>query len=132
MWGRKLRKLVAAHDEGRIAPQSVARFLAQTNKRVADIESRTVGERCVVAWRFQKGGGADQFFRGAEREDSSTYIGIPTISGGMDMNAIFATWCPFIVPQFKAMLAGLPHVSNVDAVNAELAKLPETPDDTLE
>jgi hypothetical protein len=129
-WVRELLRAVTAHDAGRISPQKVASALAHVNHQVAK-EVTTVGQRCIVAWRFQKGGGGQEFFTREEREVSSSFVWLPTIAQGQDVTALVQVVMPFTIPILAASLRGETKEMDTEAINAELAKLPLAPDDRL-
>jgi hypothetical protein len=56
---------------------------------------------------------------------------IPMITRGMDWNAVSEVTLPFTMRQFDALLAGQPFPNFHAEMNAALAALPETPDETL-
>jgi hypothetical protein len=69
---RDLLRLVRAAERRRVSPPSVADHFARLNHDVATID-RTVGPRCIVAWRFSRhggrgGGGGHHFYTGTSRE----------------------------------------------------------------
>jgi hypothetical protein len=127
-WMRDLLRLIKAHDAGRITAQSVAMAFAKLNNQIARIES-TVGPRCIVAWKFQKGGGAHEFFDGAQREFNSSFVFVPIIARGMDLGSLVKAVAPIRLP---ALLRGEPMEVDEAAMNAALAKLPGGPDDRLD
>lgn len=133
-WMRRLLRIVNAHDRGLISPRSVADQLAAINSDVS-IADTSVGLRCIVAWRYRKGGitnggGAHQFYAGTTRDRSSTSL--PTIGNGMDITAITDVIAGPTMKRLEAMLRG-EAVPEMDAteINAALAKIPETPDEDL-
>lgn len=130
-WARDLRKMVAVHDQGRISPLTVATALARLNSRVAKVEP-TVGSRCIVSWRLKNGGGGYQFFDGARREASSG--GLPSIVQGLDIQALSEILGSYAYSAFDAWRRGEAKKFELDmeAIGAEVAQLPDTPDDTLE
>ena len=129
-WMRDILRLIKAHDAGRITPQPVAAALANLNHRVAGVEP-TVGRRCIVAWRFQKGGGAQEFFDGGQREISSSFVWLPINAHGMDVTSLLKVMAPFTITRLDALRRGEAIEMDTEAINTELAKLPDTPDDKL-
>ena len=135
-WQRDLLRVVSANERGKISLLAVADHLARLNARVHQaMLDKSVGSRCVVAWRFRKGGfhnggGGHQFYTGLERETSCAFL--PTISTGMDMVAVGEVFMTHSINTIKALLAGeaAPKLDK-DAINAALAGLPHLPDETL-
>lgn len=125
---RGLLRLIAAHDSGRISPNAVAREFAKINDEVARHDP-TVSDRCVVAWRFREGGGGLEFFSGTEIEQQSSLTWIPSIARGMDLTGVIRTTVPFT--HIAEFVGEQQREFDVDVLNAELAKLPDGPDDSL-
>lgn len=134
-WDRKLLRILTAYEGGRISLSAVANAFAQLNNQVADKESKvkepTVGKRCIVAWRFQEGGGGHAFFDGTQQETDSFGTVIPTIGRGWDINAIVKAILPLTMPSLDGIIRGEIIESDRKLINAELAKLPHEPDDKL-
>jgi hypothetical protein len=135
-WMRSLLRVVRANDRGQISPLAVADHLASLNNEVhLGISDRSVGPRCIVAWRHRKGGvhnggGAQQFYTNENRDNSSSDL--PIIGCGMDIRALFRVSIPRWMKTFEAMRAGEPvPQANSDEINAELARLPDKPDENL-
>ena len=137
-WIRSLLDLVNANDRGKVTPYVVADFLAKLNNDVyLGIGDKSVGPRCIVAWRYRKngvhkGGGGHQFYDGGSREKNSPSL--PSILNGIDFMALTGVIFPRAAQHLKEMLKsgtdeGL--VDDTDEINAELAKLPEKPDETF-
>jgi hypothetical protein len=133
-WRRHVLRLVKAYDRGRVTAETVADALAEINYRVSQKE-RTVGPKCIVAWRNRKGGvlnsgGAHQSYTGKDRDQKIPLL--PTIGTGMDIGGIVGVMMPHLHKQMEAMLAGKTGVQwDSDAIAAEVAKLPDTPDEKL-
>ena len=135
-WRRHVLGLVNAYDRHRITAKTVADALAAVNHRVSlALADGTVGPKCIVAWRnrrtgVHKDGGGHQAFTGTAR-DQDTHS-LPTISNGMDTHAILAALMPHSRKHLAALLAGNADAQlDTDAANADLAQLPETPDEKL-
>jgi hypothetical protein len=135
-WMRRLLRVVRANDRGQISPLAVADHLASLNNEVhLGISDRSVGPRCIVAWRHRRGGvhnggGAQQFYTGTSRDDSSASL--PIIGNGMDIQALTSFMMPRMMERFAAMRAGEPTSEwNEEELNAELARLPDKPDENL-
>ena len=127
-WVRTFLKILAAHDAGRIAPQAVASYLARVNYQVST-RDKSVGPRCIVAWRFKKGGGGQIPFSGLQRE---VFESLPTMACGHDVLAMARVIQHHVSERFAAMRRGESNeLLDNEAMNAELAKLPNRPDDTL-
>lgn len=135
-WIRELLRLVRACDSKRVSPLMVADHLAKINEVAhRNTADGTVGPRCIVGWRHNKlgvhkGGGGHQFYDGTRRTDDSGAL--PNIGNGMDIPALVQAMMPHFMVQMKELLAGRP-ASELDVakVNADLAKLPEHPDESL-
>lgn len=130
-WTRSLLRLVKANDRGNISPITVADHLAALNNEVhLALSDKSVGPRCIVAWRFRKGGGGQQFYTGTQRDSISSSL--PTISRGMDISALLAVVGPQMKGMIDAMLADeVPQELDKDEINASLACLPSEPDEKL-
>ena len=134
-WRRELLRLARACDRGKVSPHAVADSLAAINFRVHHSEP-TVGPRCVVVWRHRKqgvhkGGGAHQFYNGVAREHDGPDGQLPTIANGGDISALLRVIMPQMMEQMLAFRDGKPLEIDKDKMNAELAKLPDTPDERL-
>jgi hypothetical protein len=135
-WMRPLLRVVRASDRGHVSPYVVADHLARLNYEVhRHIPDKSVGPSCIVAWRHRKGGvhkggGASQFYIGAARDARSS--GLPIIGCGQDLRALFDFLTPRVMKQFEAMRTGQPPLElDTDEMNAELARLPDKPDEDL-
>jgi hypothetical protein len=135
MWQRDLLRLVKSHDRGRISPQVVADYLARINYRAhLSTPDKTVGPRCIVAWRYREGGrlkrnSGHQFYTGLSK-DSET-ASLPWIMNGADIHALVSTMWAHTPELMDKVRAGESVASLYEAMNAELAQLPETPDEKL-
>jgi hypothetical protein len=135
-WMRRLLRMAKAHDCGQVPAHAVADQLASLNNEVhLGMSDGSVGPRCIVAWRHRKGGvhksgGADQFYTGTIRDNSSSEL--PIIGSGMDIRALLRVSMPRMMKAVEAMRAGEPPPEwNKDEINAELARLPDKPDENL-
>ncbi len=137
---RSLLNMVRANDRGKVSPHAVADLLANLNSKVHDgIRDKSVGSHCIVAWRHKKGGGGHQLYTGTTtgtttvttRDASSPCL--PTIAREFDVKALMNL--PHITKTFemlKARRAGQPaNELSKDEINAELARLPNKPDENL-
>jgi hypothetical protein len=127
---------VAAHDRGRITARTVADAFAALNQRVSgSLRDDTVGPQCIVAWRHRKkgihkGGGGHQGYTGTARDQNNPPL--PTIGAGTDIRALVEAMMPHFVKQFEGWRTGTASAElDPEAVNADLANLPDTPDEQL-
>jgi hypothetical protein len=87
-WQRSLLRVIRANDRGKISALAVADHLASLNNEVS-LAIKSVGPRCIVAWRYRKGGGAQngggghQFYTGTRRDEISPAL--PIIAGGWNI-----------------------------------------------
>ena len=135
-WIRELLRLVRACDRKQVSPYAVADYLAGLNHRThLNTTDGTVGPRCIVAWRHSKlgvhrGGGGHQFYDGLVRTRDSASL--PTIGNGMDIQSLVHAIMPRMLEQMAAIRDGRPQKEiDTAALNAELAKLPDKPDEDL-
>jgi hypothetical protein len=133
-WMRNLLRVVRANERGNASARAVADHLATRNSGVAATD-QLVGPRCIVAWRYRKGGvknggGGQAYYTGLKQDGSSPSL--PTIANGMDVRALVEAMMPRFMRDMETMLAGKPAPEwDRDEVNAELARLPHGPDETL-
>lgn len=135
-WIRRLLTLVRASDRKQISPHVVADYLSTLNHAThVNTADGSVGPRCIVAWRHRKtgahgGGGAHQFYDSLKRVPDSGALA--TIANGMDVQALVRATMPHTLAQMNALMEGqAPPELDVAALNAELARLPEHPDEHL-
>ncbi|MBI5060069.1 hypothetical protein HZB60_09865 [candidate division KSB1 bacterium] len=135
-WIRKLLRVVKANDCGQLSANTVAAHLAILNNEVYfGVRDGSVGPRCIVAWRHRKNGvhkgrGGYQSYTGAERDAISPSL--PTIANGMNVSTLAKVMMPRTMKMFEAMRGGEPAKDlDKDEINAELARLPDKPDETL-
>lgn len=135
-WIRGLLRVVRANDRGQVSRLAVADHLASLNYGVhLGISDESVGPRCIVAWRHRKGGvhnggGGHQCY--TDRTRDASLPSLPTIANGMDVQALTSLMIPRMTKMLEAVLAGQPAKElNKDEINAELARLPDKPDETL-
>ena len=135
-WMRDLLRILTAYDREQLSATAVADHFAALNYEVhRNLESQTVGPRCIVAWRNGKdgpgrGGGGQHYYTNTTREPSSPSL--PTIANGMDVRALAETMMPQFIRNAEAVAAGQPPTElNKDQINAELARLPDKPDENL-
>jgi hypothetical protein len=94
-----------------------------------------VGPRCIVVLRNRDGsshkwGSRHEFYSGTTR-DATTPV-LPHIGNGLDWGAIARVMMPHTVKMFQRWKEGKqPPELNDDAMNAELALLPDKPDEDL-
>jgi hypothetical protein len=134
-WARELVSLVDGHDRGQVSAREVATYLAMINHRVhtqlEEAGDRTVGSRCIVSYRFRQGGGGQEVFDGLTREENPA-VRLPTVSVGMDINNLADVALPHMIKMFEAYRRGETAEIDKDAMNADLARMPHWPDDTLD
>jgi hypothetical protein len=136
LWRRPLLRLVKAFDRRLVAAQTVADALAALNLRVSQsLADRTVGPRCIVAWRnrrtgVHRGGGGHQTYTGLTRDSNTPSL--PSIGNGLDIHALVQVFMPHTMKQLDAIRDGTsaPEL-DTEALNAGLAQLPEGPDENL-
>ncbi|WP_162918246.1 hypothetical protein [Taklimakanibacter deserti] len=134
-WRRPLLRLVRSYDKGKVHARTVADQLAKLNDEVHNgTPDGTVGPRCVVVWRnrvdgIYQGGGGHQFFISGKREREKPPL--PSISCGMDVEAVFNALLPHMKEHLSAALKGKPTAVDEAQIHADLAKLPDKPDERL-
>jgi hypothetical protein len=135
-WIRELLRMVRAHDRGQISSDTLAAHLASLNYEVhRGLPDESVGPSCIVAWRHRKegvhkGGGGHWSFTGTTRDSGTPFL--PTIVTGTDINAVIELMMLHVAKTFKSMReSGAPYELNKDEINAELARLPDKPDEKL-
>jgi hypothetical protein len=138
-WIRPLLRMVKANDRGQVSTNTLAAHFASLNNEVhKGIQDRSVGPRCIVAWRhrkhgLQKGGGGHQFFTGSARDRNCPSL--PTIAIGMDVHAICEVLMRHFMKDVEGMRTRCPAAeSDTDelyGLNAELARLPGHPNEDL-
>lgn len=135
-WIRPMLRLVGAYERGQVTARALSDHLAKLNLNVhRHIADGTVGPSCIVAWRNRKsghykGGGGHQSYTDGLRDANSPSL--PTIANGMDINALVGVMMPRMMKSFEAMRAGEPAKEfDKDELNAELARLPDKPDEQL-
>jgi len=133
-WSRKALRLVRAFDRKKISAESVAAYLSELNHEVhLNTKDGSVGPRCIVAWRCRRGahreGGGQTYFTGTTQDRSMPSL--PTIANGMDISAIVNALKPIWVKHFVATRNGGEQKLNDDEIKAQLAKVPDEPDETL-
>jgi hypothetical protein len=139
-WTAPLLRLVRAHDRGQLSALAVATHLAKLNYEVhSELEKKgdkTVGPRCVVAWKHRPGGvhkqdgGAYQFFAGGAPD----YEGpdhVPILDNGFDTRAMIDALAPEALAMFESMRTGEPPSYPAETASERLARIPTKPDDTL-
>jgi hypothetical protein len=138
-WVRDTLETIRRMDRKQVPPEAVAAKFAAINADVSKRDSEgkrysTVGESCIVAWRFRKngihggGGGHQAFNRTAEA--ASTGL-VPTIARGGDIAAlanVFSQQCRVaIARQGNVVLSD----DDLKIVDDAVAKLPNAPDERL-
>jgi hypothetical protein len=135
-WIRPLLRLVSAYERGQIAPVTLSDFLSELNfNSHLGTEDESVGPKSIVVWRNRKegrfkGGGGHQYYEGRNRTDVTGAL--PLITQGTDLNKIIEVIMPRTLAMFDTLRAGgEPEEFDKDEINAELAKLPNEPDEQL-
>jgi len=130
-WQRPLLRAAGAYERGQVTSRAVSDYLARLNLDVhRHIADRTVGPSCIVAWRNREGGGGHQFYTDGLLDPNNRLL--PTIANGMDISAIVGVLLPTTLKSLEAMLAGESAKDfDKDKLNAELARLPDTPNEQL-
>ena len=125
-----------AYDCEQFSAIAVADHFAALNYEVScGLQDKTVGPRCIVAWRNRKdgahrGGGGHQFYTDTTRDARAPSL--PIIANGMDLGALFDVIMPRAIRDFEALMTGQqPLGFDKDQINEELARLPDTPDENL-
>jgi hypothetical protein len=133
---RGVYRLIRANDRGRVSEQTVADSLASLNHEVhRAVADASVGPRCIVSWRFRKGGvhqggGGHYGYTGTTRDPQTPDV--PTIAGGIDVSALVGMLMPHATKMFEDMKVGEENRGmDEDALNADLALLPDWPDEEL-
>ncbi len=134
-WQRPLLHLISAYDAGKVSPSKVSDYLAKLNNDTFEYyktKDKFVGPRCIVAWRnnyggFYNGGGGQEFYTNCKKDINGCQI--PTIVGGIDLNAVFNVTRPHTIRQFINLQNGIEEDQQyvTDQINAELALLPDSP-----
>lgn len=138
-WIRDLLRLVQACDSKKVTPLIVADQFARINDLAhQNTANGTVGPCCIVVWRHNllgvhKGGGGHQYYDGTKRVvRGGESAPLPTISNGMDLQALVKTIMPHLMVQMNALRTGGPEGElDIAKLNVDIAKLPEEPDENL-
>jgi hypothetical protein len=137
-WCRDILRLINANDRKRVPADMVAQGLARINHRVhLNTKDNTVGNNCIVAWRYRKdgiyrGGGTHALFSGLDQVDNTPIL--PTIADGYDVRALGKLTMQHLMKGFQDnpdKWWESKHKINEDAIKADLAKLPDNPDGRL-
>jgi hypothetical protein len=149
-WLRTLMRRVHAVDRGVASPFLVSDYLAKLIHGAHNVLGAhgTVGPTSIVLWRFRARsglpGGGGAYYDGETREEGRGYSDVegdrvPTISNGMDINAVAGVMMEQVMPGLVERLLARVNGEDVpefvvdkDALHRELAKLPETPDEKLQ
>lgn len=139
---RTLLRIIKAHDRGKVSALGVADQLAALNNDAhLAVADKSVGPRCIVVWRYRKGGvhgggGGLQYYSGKTRDASSP--GLPAIACGQDIGAIAKVFTsPQSMSRMESMLAAMERgepiewPDDTDEINAALARFPHEPDEKL-
>lgn len=86
---RDVQRAIRERAAGRLSPTATAKALAAVNHCVSSrLTNKTVGPRCIVTFKDALGGGQSWFFTGTTQDRVSP--GLPCITRGLDMRALFA------------------------------------------
>lgn len=86
---RALCRALSERAGGRLSPSATAKQLGAVNFEVfSRLKEKTVGPRCVVVFKDKLGGGQTWFYTGTQQD--RTTPGIPAVTQGIDMQALFA------------------------------------------
>ncbi|HJR54762.1 MAG TPA: hypothetical protein VJ982_13740, partial [Gemmatimonadota bacterium] len=98
---------------------------------------QSVSPTCLVVWRpaGPPRNGGHQLYSGLSREENAPVF--PTISRGLDVRALVEAMMPYMQRQMMKNLERMERGESMldldmEQVNAELAELPEKPDEHLE
>jgi hypothetical protein len=135
-WKRNLLRLVRANERGRVSPYVVADELAKLNNKVClSMTDKSVGPRCIVAWRYRKGdvkyNGGHQSYMDVQRD--TDLLSLPSIAHGTDWDAVTRALWPHAIKMLESTRIGgsPPPQLDVGAINAVLARIQENPDENL-
>lgn len=132
-WMRNVLRLVNAHDRGQISAMVVSDHLATLTDEVHRAsKDGTVGPTCIVAWRHRpggryRGGGSHQSYTGTARDSTAPFL--PSIATGIDMIALSKVLMPRSLELMRRGDMMTPY--GTDELDAELAALPDKPDEDL-
>jgi hypothetical protein len=136
MWMRNTLRILKAYDAERLSANSVADHFAALNYEVhRGLDDETVGPRCIVAWRngkdaARRGGGAHRYYTGTTVDTESPAL--PTVGNGMDIRAVVSVVMKHFMATFPAMMKGQqPAEPDLNQINADLARIPDKPDEDL-
>lgn len=135
-WTRGLLRMVNASDRRQVSPHAVSDYLANLNHQVhLGITDKSVGPRCIVAWRYRKdgvhkGGGGHLCYTGVTRDASLPAL--PSIGQGNDIHALVSVLMARMTKRLEARGKEQSTVGlDMDGIDAELALLPDKPDENL-
>jgi hypothetical protein len=136
-WQRRLLSVIRAFDAKKVQPRAVADELARISNRVSqNLADETVGPRSIVACRHaptsSHGGGGNHWFYSGTVPDRDC-PSLPTIGQGMDISALAELLMPRFMQQADRWSRGEAETIELDMTNldAELATMPDAPDETL-
>lgn len=137
-WQRRIKQLMQAHHRGKIPALTVANSLAHLNQDVHDsVRDKSVSDKCIVKWiyrgrgRFEGVGGAHQFYSGTERDLATPTV--PTVANGIDVHALVKVLGKHWSNAYSKFDVGLTEAPTMDneSLSADVARIPDTPDETL-
>ena len=136
VWSRRLLRLAAAHDQGKISPAPVAKALAELNAEVAQADT-FVSAESIVIWRYRKegpkgGGGGQEVFKGSEPTRTAEMCLIPAVANGMHVSQLIEAILPITGPALaESLKTGAPPADNTEQINKAIARLKWDRDETL-
>lgn len=140
-WVRPTLSLVGAYNRKKVSAFGVADQLARLAYSSHEQTKKTVGPDCIVIWRnsrkgAHKGGGSQAYYSNQKRV--SVPSGTPSISSGLDMQALSAVIMRHVGPHMSNMLAAAqagksePEAQGLEEqINEDLGALPSGPDEEL-
>jgi hypothetical protein len=127
-WLRDILRMVKAVDRRVLRPEAVADRLAALNLDASGRDA-SVSPNCIVAWRGRRGGGAHRYYDGVTANADAPSL--PSIVNGGNFEALLNVIQPHLDLQLNALMAGSAHKIDEIAINRELSRLPNSPDEKL-
>lgn len=126
-WGKNLRKVIKAHDMGKVSAAGVAAHLARLNCTVHGLDG-SVGPRSIVSWQTPTDRNGKEFFDGCDVEPQPEGFFLPSLSRGMDNAAVLGAMLEqHRIPLYPGQTLEERVALMMDAVR----RLPGDPDQTL-
>lgn len=144
-WKHRLKMFILAYEANRINGHAVAEYLADLSFQVSSITSdKSVSPDCIVCWKSNSESLSEAFAGGRRLRHLGAFTPfeslVPWIANGMDMAAILPIVCGPSFDFFRMTSEGRKTDPNYvepeyfedgDAMNRQLAQLPERPDPSL-